>query len=95
MGKALAFANVLAIAVVREASRDGRAGAFTLGLGQLFQILAARPDVEHLDDYAALIGRDFARLAQLRGVHVLCKREDFVVIPLRPILADLRDQVFS
>jgi hypothetical protein len=43
----------------------------------------------------ALIGRDFARLAGIRGDHVRCVGDDFIVVPLRPILAALRDRVFS
>ncbi len=92
----LAFADLLALAILRAViERLGwRAGAFTLGVGQLFQGLGTRPDLERLDDYAALVGRDFARLAELRSDHVRCSGDEFVVVPLGPILARLRDQVF-
>jgi hypothetical protein len=93
----LTFADLLGLAFLREASWAlcARVADFNLGLGQLFEILGSRPDIEQLDDFAALIGRDFARLAELRRVHLRCARDDFIIVPLRPILADLRDQVCS
>ena len=97
LATSLTFADVLALAILREASwRLGASvTAFTLGLGQLFEILGARPDVERLDSHAALVGRDFARLAELRKIHLRCAGDDFVIVPLLPILGNLRDQVLS
>jgi hypothetical protein len=43
----------------------------------------------------ALVGHDFARLAELRTGRVHCFGDGFIVVPLGAILADLRDQVFS
>jgi hypothetical protein len=93
----LAFPDLVALSALRAVfNRVGkRAGAFTTGLAQLFTALAERTDIERLDDHVALIGHDFARLARLRSGHVCCAGDDFIVVPLRTILADLRDQVFS
>ncbi len=93
----LACSDLVALSVLRAVfTRVGkRAGAFTTGLAQLFTALAERTDIERLDDHVALIGRDFARLARLRSGHVCCAGDDFIVVPLHAILADLRDQVFS
>jgi hypothetical protein len=93
----LAFSDVLALAVVAEASRrlGARLDNFTVGLAQLFALLAQHPGVERLDGRAALIGHGFARLADLRSPHLHCGGEDLIVAPFRPILASLRDQVFT
>jgi hypothetical protein len=97
LAASLTFADFIGLAILREASwrLGARVRDFNLGFGQLFEILGARADIESLDDFAALVGRDFARLAKLRKIHLRCVQDDFVVVPLRPILADLRDQVFS
>jgi len=94
--EALAFADLVALAVLREAMGrlDACAGAFAIGLGRLVEALRARSDVETMDDHVVLLGGDFARLAQVRSEHVRCSVGDFVVVWLRPILAELRDQVF-
>ncbi len=96
LAESLTFADLLALAVMAEASRRLGAGveAFTLGLCRLFVALAERTDLERLDDYVALVGRDFARIARLKDDHIRCAGDDFIVVPLAPILADLRDQVF-
>jgi hypothetical protein len=93
----LAFADLLALAVLRELTARLGAGAddFSAGVAQLFAVLAARADLERLDDYVALIGHDFARLAELRSDHVRCVGDDFIVVALHPILASFRDQVFA
>jgi hypothetical protein len=92
----LTFADLLALAVMAEASRRLGAGVedYALGLCRLFVALAERTDLERLDDHVALVGRDFARVAQLRGDHIRCAGDGFIVVPLAPILADLRDRVF-
>jgi hypothetical protein len=97
LAASLTFADLVALAAVAEASRrlgDG-AGAFTLGLCRLFVAMAEQADVERLDEHVALVGRDFARIARLRDDHIRCAGDGFIVVPLAPILADLRDQVFS
>jgi hypothetical protein len=95
--RSLTFADLLALAVVAEASHrlGGRAQDFELGLCRLFMAMADRGDLERLDDHVALVGRDFARVARLRGDHISCAGDGFLVIPLGPILARLRDRVFS
>jgi len=94
---AFTFADLLALAILREVSRrlGRRAGGFSAGLGQLFLALAEKDDVERIDDLVALVGPHFARLAKVRSQHIRCEDETFVVVPLGPILADFRDQVFS
>jgi len=93
----LAFADVLGLAVVAEASRRlaARLDSFIVGLAQLFAILTEHADAEHLDGRAALVGHGFARLVDLRDRHLHCGGEDLIVAPFLPILATLRDQVFS
>lgn len=97
LAPSLTFADLLALAVVAEASRRLHAGAgdFELGLRRLFVAMAERADLERLDDHVALVGRDFARVARLRGDHISCAGDGFLVIPLGPILAALRDRVFA
>jgi hypothetical protein len=96
LAESLTFADLLALAVLAEASRRLGAGVedFALGLCRLFVALAERTDLERLDDHVALVGRDFARVARLKGAHIRCAGDAFIVVPLGPILADLRDQVF-
>jgi hypothetical protein len=92
----LSFSDLVSLAVLRVAHRNlgPSAWEFSLGFGQVFGALRAMPNVETLDAYAAVIGRDFARLATMRTDHLTCTHDDFVVIPLRPILADFRGQAF-
>jgi hypothetical protein len=96
LAPSLTFADLLALAVMAQASR--RLGAdvedYALGLCRLFVALAERTDLERLDDHVALVGRDFARVARLKGDHIRCAGDAFIVVPLGPIVADLRDQVF-
>jgi hypothetical protein len=96
LAESVTFADLLALAVMAEASRRLGAGVedFALGLCRLFVALAERTDLERLDDHVALVGRDFARVARLKGDHISCTGDAFIVVPLGPILADLRDQVF-
>lgn len=93
---AFTFSDLLAFAVTREmADQLGPAvGDYAFGVGQLFDLLAAQPNVDRLDDHSAVIGRGFARLGKVRDKHVSCATRDFVIVPLRPLLADFRDQVF-
>jgi hypothetical protein len=90
------FSDLLALAVTREMA--GQLGPalddFAFGVGQLFDLLAAQPSIDRLDDHSAVIGRDFARLGKVRDNHVSCGTADFVVVPFRPVLSDFRDQVF-
>jgi hypothetical protein len=69
-------------------------GDYAFGVGQLFDLMAAQPGVDGLDDQSAVIGRGFARLCKVRHKHVSCETRDFVVVPLGPLLSDFRDQVF-
>ena len=97
LAASLTFSDLVALAVVAEASRRLGAGAdaFALGLCRLFVAIADEADVERLDEHVALVGRDFARIARLKDDHIRCAGDGFIVVPLAPILADLRDQVFA
>ena len=97
LAPSLTFADLLALAVVADASHrlGERARDFELGLCRLFVAMADRADLERLDDHVALVGRDFARVARLKGDHISCAGDGFLVIPLGPILAGLRDRVFA
>jgi hypothetical protein len=92
----LTFSELLALAVASEAQRriGDRAFDFTAGLGQVFTLLAARGNLEQLDSFAVLVGRDFARLTELPSDHIRCPDNSFLVVPLAPLLAIFRDQVF-
>ena len=93
----LTFADLLALAVLGDVSRrvGARLSLFTAGLAQVFEVLAGRTDLDRLDDYVALIGRDFARLAESQNDHVRCVGDAFIVVALHPILTALRDQAFA
>jgi hypothetical protein len=97
LATSLTFADLVALAVVAEASRrlGADTGDYTLGLCRLFVALAEPADAERLDEHVALVGRDFARVARLKDDHIRCAGDGFIVVPLAPILADLRDQVFA
>ena len=97
LGVEIGTADLVSLAVMRVAVRrlGGRADPFALGFGQLFQALRRRADVERLHDHAALVGRDFARIVELGAGRVCCAGDDFLVIPLREILGDLRDRAFA
>jgi hypothetical protein len=97
LAPSLTFADLLALAVVAEASHrlGARGRDFELGLCRLFVAMADQSNLERLDDHVALVGRDFARVARLRGDHISCAGDGFLVIPLGPILAGLRDRVFA
>jgi hypothetical protein len=96
LAASLTFADLLALAVVAQASRHlgARVGAYTLGLCRLFVAMTDAGDLEHLDDHVALVGRDFARIARLKGDHIRCAGDGFVVVPLGSILDDLRGRRF-
>jgi hypothetical protein len=96
LGEQLPFCDLLALVVVKAAADQlrFRASDYVLGLAETFRVLRNRTD-EPLDQSAILVGRDFARLTQLRGDHVRCSAGDFIVIDLGAILADLRDRVFA
>jgi hypothetical protein len=96
LAASLTFADLLALAVVAEASRRLGAGAgeFSLGLCRLFEAMAEQADAERLDEHVALVGRDFARIARLKDDHIRCAGDGFIVVALAPILAALRGQVF-
>jgi len=96
LAASLSFADLVGLAVVAEASRKLGPGAadFSLGLSRLFVALADAAEVERLDEHVALVGRDFARVARLKDDHIRCAGDGFIVVPLAPILADLRDQAF-
>lgn len=96
LAASLSFAELVALAVVAEASRrlgEG-AGDYALGLCRLFEAMGAAPEPERLDDHVAIVGRDFARLARVKEGHLRCEGDGFIVVALRPVLAELRDQVF-
>jgi hypothetical protein len=95
LGERLSLADVVALAALGVTARCLGAGAedYAAGHARLFEALRNRADVERLDAFAALVGRDSARIAE-RYDEARCAAEDILVIPLRPILAGLRDQVF-
>jgi len=70
-------------------------GASAAGIEQLFGLLAARPDIDRLDKLSVVLGHDFARLVEADGDCAGKTGGDVVVVPLGPILAALRDEVFS
>jgi hypothetical protein len=96
LGPTLAFADLVALAVLSATWRCLGAGAddYAVGLARLFEALRDRADVERLDGYATLLGRDSARIAA-RYDHEQCAAADILIIPLRSILADFRGQVFT
>jgi len=95
-GGHLSVAELLALSVLRELARrlGSRLTDYALGARALFRALEAAERVERLDHHVALIGADFARLCELRSEHVSCAGDAFVAVPLHPLLAELRDQVF-
>ncbi|HEX3405629.1 MAG TPA: hypothetical protein VHS81_00195 [Caulobacteraceae bacterium] len=96
LAASLTFADLVALAVVAEACRRLGPGTadFSLGLCRLFEAMSETSNVEQLDAHVALVGRDFARVARLKDDHIRCAGDGFIVVPLAPILAGLRDQVF-
>jgi hypothetical protein len=96
LGSTLTFADLVGLAALSATLRcvGGGADQFAAGLARLFEALRDRADVERLDGYAALVGRDSADIAQRYDVEG-CAASDILVIPLRPILADFRGQVFA
>jgi hypothetical protein len=89
--------GLVALMVLRDLA--GRLGpereAFTPGIVQLFQLLAPHTDARWLSAQTAVIGRDFARLCELRTGHIRCDDGQFLAQPLRPLVAELQDRVFS
>jgi hypothetical protein len=93
----LSLRDVLGLCVLRElASRLGaRLWAFGPGFAQLLNALAQADEPDRLDDHVAIVGPDYARLCQARADHLRCAGDGFLTVSLGPLLADLRDQVFS
>jgi hypothetical protein len=93
----LSFADLVALAVLREVSRQvgARLDDFAVGLAELFTALAERTDVGRLNDHVALVGCHYARLAPLPSDHVRCVGDGFIVVPLCAVLRDLHDQACS
>ena len=95
---ATVLADLMTSAVTGEmtASLGLRPYAYASGLERLFELLSARSDAERLDGKAAVVGADFARLASAaRGERAHITSCGAAIVPLRPILADFRDQAFS
>jgi hypothetical protein len=90
------LSDLLALAVTREmAQRLGpRLDDFAVGLKQLFPALASRPDVERADNLSAVVGPRFAFLWRIPDDDERSLERDIIVVPLRPLLSELRDQVF-
>jgi hypothetical protein len=95
-GGLLRLSDLLALAVTRElAGRLGpRLSEFVSGVKQLFPALASKSDVERADDLSAVIGPRFAFLWQIPDEDDRCRERGIVVVPLRPLLSELRGQVF-
>jgi hypothetical protein len=91
------LADLIALSVLREMSQrlGSRTEAFAVGLDQLFRLLSQRSSADGLSTQTALVGRDFGRLLELRSTHVQCSDDEFVLTPLRPIIENLKDKVFS
>jgi hypothetical protein len=91
-----ALSDLLVLAVMREMARriDSRIDAFACGLRQLSQELAAVTDVERADHLCAVIGPRFGVLRQASDEDSRLRERDTVVVPLRPLLSELRDLVF-
>jgi hypothetical protein len=96
LGSPLSLADVVALAVLGTTVRCLGAGAdaFAVGNALMFDALRDRVDIERLDGYVALVGRDSARVVERYDCEA-CAAEDILVIPLRPILADFRNWVFA
>jgi hypothetical protein len=94
--EAAILSDMIALGVTREmAQRLGpRLDDYAPGLKQLVPALAARPDLERADDLSAVIGHRFAFLWRVDACDVPCQARDMVIVPLRPLLRELRDQVF-
>jgi hypothetical protein len=93
----LSLSELIGLCVIRElAARVGdRITDFRAGIAQLFDTLATRPDLESLDGHTAIVGRDLARLCELKSHHVTFADDGYLAVPLHPLLAELRDRVFS
>lgn len=91
-----ALSDLLALAVTREMARclGPRFNDFAFRVRQLFQAFAARTNMERADDLSAVIGPHFAFLWKIREGDDRCRERDIVVVPLRPLLSELKDQVF-
>jgi hypothetical protein len=91
------LSDLLALTVTREMARrlGPRLDDFALGLKQLFPALASRPVVERADDFSAVVGPCFAFLWRTAEHDDRADEKDIVVVPLRPLLSELKDQVFS
>jgi hypothetical protein len=96
LGSTVTVSDILALAVVSTAARCLGIGAdaFAVGFARLFGAMREQPDVEHLDGYAALVGRSVARI-EARYDAERCAAEDLLIVPLRPILVSFRDHVFA
>jgi hypothetical protein len=96
-GGYLSMPDLLGLCVLREldARLGPRFGDYALGVSQLVAALETAEEVERLDSHVALVGADFARLCELRSEHVSCAGDAFISVPLHPLLAELRDRVFS
>jgi len=96
LGSILTLPDLVGLAVLSMTVRclgEG-ADAFAIGQARVFDVLRDRADIERLDGYVALVGRDSARIAE-RYDNESCAADDTLVIPLRPILADFRSQAFA
>jgi hypothetical protein len=96
LGATLTLADLVGLAVLGVSVRCLASGAdaFAVGHAGVFDALRERADIEGLDGYVALVGHDSARIAE-RYDSENCAADDFLVVPLRPILADFRDRVFA
>jgi hypothetical protein len=61
----------------------------------LFEALETLSEAELTDDRAAIVGPTTASISTLTEVADAGRSESYVVLSLRPALADLRDQAFA
>ena len=91
------LSDLVALAVAREvASRHvDRLNDVAVGMNQFLEAVAAVPDVERSDHLLAVIGTHCGFLWRRTDVAERCRTPGMVIVPLGPLLSDLRDSVFS
>ena len=91
------LSGLAALMILRELHwrLGGAMEAYSPGLGQVLSAVVQESDHRRLAAKMAVIGRDFGRLCELSARHLHFTSRDLVLLPLRPLIAELHDRVFA
>ncbi|HWA60607.1 MAG TPA: hypothetical protein VG939_04495 [Caulobacteraceae bacterium] len=95
--RGFAFSELLGLAILLDlADRlDIDLGRFDAGIRLLFPALAEAAEADRLGEFVVVLGPTSARIDHRTSLHAPPLPQKWVLAPIHPFLASLREQVFS